>query len=225
MAWPATPPFQRSSQASSSPSSEGRCPPGPRLWPTSSRGRSTTHFFVPPRDTRPPGPIAIVDLDEASLERLGQWPWPRYRIARLLERIREAGATAVGLDMVFAEPDRTSLTPLSGEILRDLGTRIDLAGFPREALDTDRALAATLAGGPFVLGYQFDFETARGNACVLHPLRAAVRHRRRNANRGRPLRRPGGRLQPCPTCRRRQDPPAFSTSRPTRTESCAAFPW
>jgi len=121
-----------------------------------------------------PGPIAIVDLDEASLERFGQWPWPRYRIARLLDRIREAGASAVGLDMVFAEPDRTSLTPLSGEILRDLGTRIDLSAFPREALDTDRALAATLAGGPFVLGYQFDFETARGDACVLHPLRAAV---------------------------------------------------
>ncbi len=121
-----------------------------------------------------PGPIAIVDLDEASLERLGQWPWPRYRIARLLERIREDGAAAVGLDMVFAEPDRTSLTPLSGEILRDLGTRIDLAGFPQEALDTDRTLAATLARGPFVLGYQFDFETERGTACVLHPLRAAV---------------------------------------------------
>ena len=121
-----------------------------------------------------PGPISIVDLDEASLERFGQWPWPRYRIARLLDKIREAGATAVGLDMVFAEPDRTSLTPLSGEILRDLGTRIDLSGFPREALDTDRALAATLAGGPFVLGYQFDFETARGATCVLHPLRAAV---------------------------------------------------
>ena len=121
-----------------------------------------------------PGPITIVDLDEASLERFGQWPWPRYRIARLLDKIREGGAAAVGLDMVFAEPDRTSLTPLSGEILRDLGTRIDLSGFPREALDTDRALAATLAGGPFVLGYQFDFETARGDACVLHPLRAAV---------------------------------------------------
>jgi CHASE2 domain-containing sensor protein len=76
--------------------------------------------------------------------------------------------------MVFAEPDRMSLTPLSGEILRDLGTRIDLTSFPREALDTDRALATTLAGGPFVLGYQFDFETARGNGCVHHPLRAAV---------------------------------------------------
>jgi adenylate cyclase len=120
------------------------------------------------------GRVAIVDLDEASLERLGQWPWPRYRIARLLERIREDGATAVGLDMVFAEPDRVSLAPLSGEILRDLGTRIDLTGFPQEALDTDRAFAATLAGGPFVLGYQFDFDTARGKGCVLHPLRAAV---------------------------------------------------
>jgi adenylate cyclase len=121
-----------------------------------------------------PGPITIVDLDETSLERLGQWPWPRYRIARLLERIREDGATAAGLDMVFAEPDRTSIASLSAEILRDLGTRIDLAGFPREALDTDLALATTLARGPFVLGYQFDFETARGRGCVLHPLRAAV---------------------------------------------------
>jgi HD-GYP domain-containing protein (c-di-GMP phosphodiesterase class II) len=116
-----------------------------------------------------------VDLDEESLARLGQWPWPRYRIARLLERIREDGASAVGLDMVFAEPDRTSLAPLSAEILRDLGTRIDLAGFPPEALDTDRTLAATLTGGPFVLGYQFDFESVRGEGCVLHPLRAAVR--------------------------------------------------
>lgn len=122
----------------------------------------------------PSGPVAIVDLDEASLERFGQWPWPRYRIARLLDRIREDGATAVGLDMVFAEPDRTSLAPLSREILRDLGTRIDLSGFPRVALDTDRSLAASLAKGPFVLGYQFDFEAARGTSCVLHPLRAAI---------------------------------------------------
>ena len=148
------------------------------LWPPpladSIEGKIYDSFLRSAPRPPAPGPIAIVDLDEASLERLGQWPWPRYRIARLLERIREGGATAVGLDMVFAEPDRTSLAPLSAEILRDLGTRIDLAGFPREALDTDLALAATLAGGPFVLGYQFDFETVRGNACIRHPLRAAV---------------------------------------------------
>jgi len=123
------------------------------------------------------GSVTVVDIDEASLERLGQWPWPRYRVARLLERILEGGATAIGLDMVFAEPDRTSLGVLSGEIQRDLGVGIGLKGIPPEALDTDRALAGTLAAGPFVLGYQFDFDSMRGKSCVLHPLRAAVHSR------------------------------------------------
>ncbi|MGE5698675.1 MAG: CHASE2 domain-containing protein [Deltaproteobacteria bacterium] len=130
------------------------------------------------RSTRRPantGSVTIVDLDEASLEKIGQWPWPRYRVARLLLKIREAGAAAVGLDMVFAEPDRTSLNSLSGEIRRDLGAGMALAGIPPDALDTDRALAQALSGVPAVLGYQFDFGSPRGRSCVLHPLRAAIR--------------------------------------------------
>jgi adenylate cyclase len=118
--------------------------------------------------------VTVADLDEATLARMGQWPWPRYRVARLLEKIREAGASAVGLDMVFAEADRTSLGSLSVEIRRDLGVNIPIAGLPREALDTDRSLAAALAAGPFVLGYQFDFSAARGQTCLLHPLPAVV---------------------------------------------------
>lgn len=118
--------------------------------------------------------VAVVDLDEASLERMGQWPWPRHRVARLLGKIQESGAAATGLDMVFAEADRTSLALLSGELRRELGVDIVLAGLPAEAVDTDRALAKTLAGGSFVLGYQFDFDAERGTSCVLHPLRAAV---------------------------------------------------
>ncbi|MBE0604269.1 MAG: CHASE2 domain-containing protein [Deltaproteobacteria bacterium] len=120
------------------------------------------------------GSVAIVDLDEDSIASLGQWPWPRYRVARLLGKIRDAGAVAVGLDMLFAEPDRTSLASLSGEIRRDLGASISLEGLPDESLNTDKALADVLAGGPFVLGYQFDFEKARGGNCVLHALPAAV---------------------------------------------------
>ena len=149
------------------------------LWPpslsVSLEGKIYDSFLrsVPHRPVA--GSVTVVDLDEASLESLGQWPWPRYRVARLLEKIREGGAAAVGLDMVFAEPDRTSLGLLSGEIRRDLGASIGLAGLPPEALNTDRALAETLAGGPFVLGYQFDFDGSRGESCVLHPLRAAVR--------------------------------------------------
>jgi len=123
------------------------------------------------------GSVAVVDLDEASLDSLGQWPWPRHRVARLLGKIGESGAAAVGLDMVFAEPDRTSLTLLSGEIRRELGVGIVLAGLPPEVLDTDRVLAETLAGGPFVLGYQFDFDARQRKTCVLHPLRAPMHTR------------------------------------------------
>ncbi len=55
-----------------------------------------------------PATVIVVDIDEASLEELGQWPWPRSLVARLVQRIMDAGAVAVAFDIVFAEPDRLS---------------------------------------------------------------------------------------------------------------------
>ncbi|MBL4890443.1 MAG: adenylate/guanylate cyclase domain-containing protein [Rhizobiaceae bacterium] len=59
--------------------------------------RATTEF-----------PIRIVDIDEASIAKLGQWPWPRTKLAELTDKLREAGSAVLAFDMVFAEPDRTS---------------------------------------------------------------------------------------------------------------------
>lgn len=53
-------------------------------------------------------PVAIVDIDEKSLELVGQWPWPRSEVARLVDRLTAMGAVVVGFDVVFAEPDRLS---------------------------------------------------------------------------------------------------------------------
>jgi len=53
--------------------------------------------------------VAIVDIDEESLARYGQWPWPRDLIARLLGSLQQQGAAGIAIDIVFAEPDRTSL--------------------------------------------------------------------------------------------------------------------
>ena len=61
-------------------------------------------------------PVVIVDIDEASLDALGQWPWPRDVLAELVERITKAGAVAIGMDIVFAEPDRTSPDRLAKSI-------------------------------------------------------------------------------------------------------------
>ncbi|MEZ5971409.1 MAG: adenylate/guanylate cyclase domain-containing protein [Hyphomonadaceae bacterium] len=53
-------------------------------------------------------PIRVIQIDEASLARYGQWPWPRTTMADLTQKVGEAGAAAIVFDILFAEPDRTS---------------------------------------------------------------------------------------------------------------------
>jgi adenylate cyclase len=55
-----------------------------------------------------PQPVAILDINEDSIRKLGQWPWPRTRLAKLVEKLMAAGAVVVGFDLVFAEADRLS---------------------------------------------------------------------------------------------------------------------
>ncbi len=115
----------------------------------------------------------IIDVDEASLAEFGQWPWPRYRTALLLERLNSMGASAIGLDMIFAEEDRTSLEVLQREMLRDLN--IDLSFDMPEVSNNDRILAASLKKGPLVLGYKFFFNKEKSDQPPLHPLNLIVR--------------------------------------------------
>ncbi len=61
-----------------------------------------------PRAYDPDLPVRIIDIDRASLEQFGQWPWPRTYMAMMVERLHSAGAAVIGFDMLFAEPDRTS---------------------------------------------------------------------------------------------------------------------
>ena len=51
-------------------------------------------------------PVTIVDIDEKSMEKLGQWPWPRTRIAELVTELTRLGAVVIAFDAVFSEPDR-----------------------------------------------------------------------------------------------------------------------
>src|SRR6185437_10683455 len=57
---------------------------------------------------RTSAPALIVAIDEDSLRRYGQWPWPRTRLAELLDRIDAMHPAAIALDMFFPEPDRYS---------------------------------------------------------------------------------------------------------------------
>jgi HD-GYP domain-containing protein (c-di-GMP phosphodiesterase class II) len=128
------------------------------------------------RDTQSAKKPVIVDIDEQSLAQFGQWPWPRYRLALLLRKIHDLGASSVGMDMFFPESDRTSLASVQKDIEREYRIRVNMEGVPPELMDNDRALADVLSRGPFVLAYNFVFS---GNdkfsaACLPHPLRVAI---------------------------------------------------
>ncbi len=61
-----------------------------------------------------PQQVIIVDIDEKSLNELGQWPWPRSTLAKIIDKVGQAGAVAVGLDVLFPEHDRTSPGNVAG---------------------------------------------------------------------------------------------------------------
>src|SRR5882672_87751 len=96
-------------------------------------------------------PVTIVDIDEKSLAdpRLGQWPWPRTRIADIVTNLTRLGAVVIAFDAVFSEPDR--LNPdIAADTFRDLdeATREKLRSLP----SNDRILADAIRQSRVVLG-------------------------------------------------------------------------
>ena len=93
----------------------------------------------------------VVEIDEDSLNRLGQWPWPRIILAKVLQEILLQQPAAVGFDIFFPEPDRTSPAQLKTFYRQVLGLDIQLEGFPPELEDHDLVFAEVLQNGPTVI--------------------------------------------------------------------------
>lgn len=95
----------------------------------------------------PQTPTVILDIDERSLERYGQWPWPRDLMAEITIATFQGGAAVLGMDIVFSEADRTS----PPRVLRKIG--IDDPQF--DQYDYDAYFAEIIEQVPMVLGYPF----------------------------------------------------------------------
>ncbi|HEV8678523.1 MAG TPA: CHASE2 domain-containing protein, partial [Stellaceae bacterium] len=101
-----------------------------------------------PRDAAVDAPVLIVDIDEPSLKRVGQWPWPRSTLAQLVDRLREAGAAVIAFDVLFSEADRTSPQMLMS-LLTDRGASVDEAKRLLAAMqDPDTQFAKAVAAAP-----------------------------------------------------------------------------
>jgi serine phosphatase RsbU (regulator of sigma subunit) len=99
-----------------------------------------------PRERRS-APVTIVEIDEAALAEHGQWPWPRTLVAELVSRIAELEPAAIGLDLLFPEPDRFS----PAEISRLIPLPEDLAESLQNLPSNDAWLAQAIRGRNVVL--------------------------------------------------------------------------
>ena len=102
-------------------------------------------------------PVRIVDVDDESLTRMGQWPWPRTVVAQLIEKLQDSGAAAIGFDVVFAEEDRTSP--------KAMAATWGVSGDLRERLlrnpDHDEVMRKAMAKGGVVLGFAAERKDAK----------------------------------------------------------------
>lgn len=114
----------------------------------------------------------VVDIDDVSLSAAGQWPWPRYRMASLVQAIAEGNPAAIGLDVIFSEPDRTSLNNIQKAFKQDFGLDISFAGVPRGLSDNDGYLGQVLAAASVVGARYFYFDhTSRAEISALPEFR------------------------------------------------------
>ena len=108
-----------------------------------------------------PAPVhqaVVIDVDEVSLAAVGQWPWPRYRVATLIERIADQKPAAIGLDIGFPEPDRASLTNIQQAYKRDFGLDLAFTGLPDGLQDNDGFLGQVAARANVVGATYFYFD-------------------------------------------------------------------
>ena len=94
-------------------------------------------------------PVRIVNIDEKSLARFGQWPWPRTLVADLVTNLTRFGPAAIGFDVMFAEPDRLS-PAVTADTIRSLDeeTRAKLRALP----GNDELLADAMRRSRVALG-------------------------------------------------------------------------
>jgi len=108
---------------------------------------------------RPYTPVAVrvVDIDEASLKAYGQWPWPRTRLAELVQSLNEAGTAAIAFDVLLTEPDRTSPAAMA-----QLWNNPKVGALLQRLPDHDGVLGKTLVGRNVVLGSSLSRSGAPG---------------------------------------------------------------
>lgn len=120
--------------------------------------------------SRTPDSTVVIEIDDKSLKAFGQWPWPRVITAELINRIADAAPSAIVLDIVFSEKDRSSPDTLQTfyRDFFDLNIRVD--GVPEPLLNNDQILSDALTQSSVILPVFSDI-SMHPKECLLPPSR------------------------------------------------------
>jgi adenylate cyclase len=99
--------------------------------------------------------VVVVDIDRRSIETLGDWPWPRETMARLVEAIAAERPAAIAIDILLAEPDDRSPAALARRLGSVTG-RAEISALADGLPDGDQRLARAMATVPVALGLVLD---------------------------------------------------------------------
>ena len=104
-------------------------------------------YFIFKGETKTSNSVVIIDIDEASIKEFGQWPWSRNILSKIIENLTNSNISVVGMDIVFAEEDRTSPSLIAKKL-----------GINKELENYDFDFAKVISTSPVILGYSFDIE-------------------------------------------------------------------
>ncbi len=96
-------------------------------------------------------PVKILAIDDQSLEKIGQFPWPRTKIAELIDKLQRSGAKVIVFDMLFSEQDRTSPKELAKRFQQYPELSHQLDSLP----DNDATLISAMNKATVVTGFMF----------------------------------------------------------------------
>jgi adenylate cyclase len=125
--------------------------------------------FLSRGHVQPSPAVAMAVIDEKSLDAEGRWPWPRSKLAALVDILSQDGARVIAFDIAFTEPDENSHMAFVNQFSQQVDalniTNPDLAEFiieRRRHADNDLALANAIknSSAAVVLGYFFHMNDA-----------------------------------------------------------------
>ncbi|MGJ0313242.1 CHASE2 domain-containing protein [Aliarcobacter cryaerophilus] len=104
-------------------------------------------YFIFKGETKISNNVVIIDIDDSSIKEFGQWPWSRNILSKIIENLTNSNISVVGMDIVFAEEDRTSPSLIAKKL-----------GINKELENYDFDFAKVISTSPVILGYSFNIE-------------------------------------------------------------------